>query len=80
LFVLALRDPDGDAYGGNGTYGLNHAAKSREFKLNRKQSVVATRNDRVSNGSVREFVQELIARERFPKSEWDKVWFNVVTD
>ncbi|MFM0147633.1 hypothetical protein [Paraburkholderia sp. RL18-085-BIA-A] len=30
--------------------------------------------------SVREFVQELIAREQIPASHWDEVWFNVVSD
>lgn len=29
---------------------------------------------------VSEFVQQLIAREQLPASEWDTVWFDVVTD
>lgn len=29
---------------------------------------------------VREFVHQLIAREQLPPSEWDRVWFEVVTD
>lgn len=29
---------------------------------------------------VREYVQRLITREQFPTSEWDNVWFDVVTD
>ncbi|MCP3024302.1 hypothetical protein [Cupriavidus basilensis] len=29
---------------------------------------------------IREFVHQLIAREQLPPSEWDKVWFDVVTD